>query len=236
MYTKLLFSSTLILAAPLAHAQDEWDWSVTPYLWATAIDGDVGLGPIRTEVDIDFDELLNVLSGALLLHAEAQRGNHGYFGDLIYMSVEPDPKTGPLGGQIQSELQATIVELGYLYDAQRLGLEFGIRYWDFDLELWPAILPAVQGQEDWVDGFVGIRSERELNDKWNMTIRANLGAGGADLTYGVGLVFGRELTSGSQFMAGVKLLDIDYEDTATNGRPITLDQTLLGATIGYMFD
>jgi hypothetical protein len=77
---------------------------------------------------------------------------------------------------------------------------------------------------------------RELSDKWNLTTRANIGAGGADFTYGVGVIFGREMTSGSQFVAGLKLLDVDYDDTTANGRPFALDTMFVGATIGYMFD
>jgi hypothetical protein len=235
MYSKLLLGSTLLLATPLATAQD-WDWSVTPYLWASGIEGDAALGSIQTDVSVDFSDIVDVLAGAALVHVEAQRDDYGFFGDLIYMSLEPDPETENVGGRIQSQIDTTIVELGYLRKGSRVDLELGIRYWDLELELQPSTLPTVQRDTDWVDGFVGVRHTRELNDKWNLTTRANIGAGGADLSYGIGLTFGRELESGSQFVAGLKLLDIDYEEASVNGIPFNLDTIFLGGTIGYMFD
>jgi hypothetical protein len=235
MYSKLLLGSTLTLAAPLATAQ-EWDWSFTPYLWAIGIEGDAGLGPIQTDVSASFSDLADILAGAALIHVEAATDDHGFFGDLAYFSLEPDPETASAGGRTESQFDTTLVELGYLRKGSRVGLELGIRYWDLELELRPTTLPTVQRGTDWVDGFVGLRNTRELNDKWNLTTRANIGAGGTDLTYQIGLTFGRELQSGSQFVAGLKLLDIDYEDASVNGIPFSLDAMFLGGTIGYMFD
>ena len=235
MYSKLLLGSALILAAPLANAQD-YDWSVTPYLWAAGIDGDVGLGPIETDASVDFSDLVDVLAGAALVHLEAQRDGYGFFGDLVYLSLEPDPETANVGGRTEAQFDTTIVELGYLRKGSRAGLELGIRYWDFELELQPTTLPTINRDTDWVDGFVGVRTSREINDKWNFTTRANIGAGGTDFTYGIDLTFGRELESGSQFVFGLKLLDIDYEDANVNGIPFSLDTMFLGGTIGYMFD
>ena len=237
MYSKFLFGSTLILAAPLAAAQD-WDWSVTPYLWASGIEGDAKLGQIETDVSVHFSDIVDVLAGAALVHVEAQRGGLGFFGDFIYLSLEPDPETANVGGRTETQFDTTIVELGYLrnFEGSGAGLELGIRYWDFELELRPTTLPSVQRDTDWVDGFIGIRNSREINDKWNFLARANIGAGGTDLTYGIDLTFGREFESGSQFVFGFKLLDIDYEEASVNGLPFNLDTMFLGGTIGYLFD
>jgi hypothetical protein len=235
MYSKVLLGSTLIMAAPLASAQD-WDWSFTPYLWAAGIEGDTGLGPIQTDISVDFADLADVLAGALLLHVEAQQDTYGLFGDLVFLSLEPDPEPANVGGRTQTQLDSTIVEAGYLKKSSRVGLELGIRYWDFELELQPTTLPSVERSQDWIDGFVGLRTSREINDKWNWTTRANIGAGGADLTFGVDLTFGREFSSGSQFVVGFKLLDIDYEEPSASGVPFLLDTMFLGGTIGYSFD
>ena len=116
------------------------------------------------------------------------------------------------------------------------GLELGIRYWDLDLELHPTTLPSVERGQDWVDGFVGARFTREVSDAWNWTTRLNVGAGGTDFTFGFSTMFGRELGTGSRFMLGLKLLDVDYEEPAANGIPFVLDTMFFGATICYMFD
>ena len=63
------------LIASSASAQG-LDWRVTPYIWGTAIEGDLGLGPVRRDVDLEFSDILNVLSGALLMHVEGQKDEH----------------------------------------------------------------------------------------------------------------------------------------------------------------
>ena len=43
-----------------------------------------------------------------------------------------------------------------------------------------------------------------------------------------------ELESGSQFVFGLKLLDIDYEDNTASGTPIRLDTLFVSGAIGHM--
>jgi hypothetical protein len=52
------------LAQPV-QAQDfppEGDWKVTAYLWAMALDGEVGIGPITADIDLSFSDLLDALN------------------------------------------------------------------------------------------------------------------------------------------------------------------------------
>src|SRR5262245_57578380 len=76
------------LMASSASAQ-EIDWRVTPYLWAAGIDGEIGLGNLRRDVDVDFSDLLDVLSGAALLHVEGESDGNIGFGDLVWMELTP---------------------------------------------------------------------------------------------------------------------------------------------------
>ena len=48
--------------------------------------------------------------------------------------------------------------------------------------------------------------------------------------------FARELERGNAFVAGFKLLDVDYEESSVRGIPFVLDTTFFGATVGFMFD
>ena len=71
---------------------------------------------------------------------------------------------------------------------------------------------------------------------WTLTTRANLGVGGSDLAIGFQMDFARELERGNAFVAGFKLLDVDYEQDSVRGIPFVLDTTFFGATVGFMFD
>jgi len=222
------------LLASSASAQG-LDWRVTPYIWGTSIDGEIGLGAVRRDVDLEFSDILNVLSGALLMHVEAQKDDHVAFGDLAWFAVEPED-VATIEGVDEAELDATILELGYARASGASGFEVGLRYWDIDVEIDPALTAGIRRGDDWVDAFAGFRNKRELGGSWDMTTRANLGAGGSDLSIGFQIDFARELERGNAFVAGFRLIDLDYEEDNVRGIPVVVDLTFLGATVGFMFD
>jgi hypothetical protein len=233
---KLRFAGLVLgLLASSASAQGV-DWRVTPYLWGAGIGGDIALGPVGRDVDVEFSDLVNVLSGAALMHVEAQSGEHVIFGDLVWLAVEPEEELATIGGVAEAELDTTIVELGYARDSDAFGLEVGLRYWDLDIEIDPALIDGIVRGDSWADVFGGVRRTRELGSRWTLTTRANLGAGGSDLAIGFQMDFARELERGNAIVAGFKLLDIDYEEASVRGIPFVLDTTFFGATVGFTFD
>lgn len=236
MLMKLRFA--LVIAALFASSASAQglDWRVTPYLWGAGIDGQIALGPVARDVDVEFSDLVNVLSGAALMHVEAQSDNHIVFGDLVWLALEPEEEIATIGGVAEAELDTTIIELGYARDSDAFGLEVGLRYWDFDIEIDPALAAGIVRGDSWTDVFGGFRNTRDLGQKWKLTTRANLGAGGADLSIGFQMDFARELERGNAFVAGFKLLDVDYEQDSVRGIPFALDTTFFGATVGFMFD
>jgi hypothetical protein len=216
-------------------AQEGWDWQFAPYLWSSGITGDVRLGNIERDIDIKFSDIVDHLAGGVLLHLEGRSGDNGLFGDLIYLSLEPENEIATVGGVTEAEFNTTILEAGYLRAGSKIGLEFGVRYWDFEVVLDPATLPRLERNSDWVDGFVGIRTERPLGQNWSWQSRINVGAGGSDSTFGLQSIFSRELSSGNSLIFGLKTLLIDYKNDE-QGLPYELDTTFAGATIGFMFD
>ena len=224
------------LFAASASAQEQgWDWRVTPYMWGTSIDGSIGLGAVSRDVDLEFSDILNVLSGALLMHVEARKDDHIAFGDLAWFAIEPEEEIATFGGVAEAELDATIFEAGYARAAD-FGFEVGLRYWDVDVEIDPAVLPGLTRGDSWVDAFGGFRGTREIGESWEMTTRANLGLGGSDLSIGFQMDFARELEGGNSIVAGVRLIDVDYLEQNARGIPVALDATFVGATFGFRFD
>jgi hypothetical protein len=223
-----------VLSASSASAQG-WDWSVTPYVWGTGIEGEMTLGSLSREVGVEFSDILDVLTGTALIHVEAANGEHVLFGDLIYLAVEPEDEIATFGGVAEAELDSTIIELGYARDRDALGFEVGLRYWELDMEIDPALTAGFSGGDSWADVFGGVRNSRDLGESWELTTRANIGAGGADLTIGFQMEFARELERGNAIVAGFKVLDIDYEATV-RGNLRALDATFFGATAGFRFD
>jgi len=225
-----------VFCASSASAQG-WDWRVTPYIWGTGIEGEVALGPVGRDVDIEFSDILNVLSGAALIHVEAENYGHVVFGDLAWFAVEPEDEIATIGGVAEAELDAAIIELGYARArAGAFNLEAGLRYWNLDLEIDPALAAGIVRGDSWTDVFGGFRHSRDLGESWTLTTRANLGFGGADLSIGFHMDFARELERGNAVVAGLRVIDVDYEKENVRGIPFVLDTTFFGATVGFMFD
>src|SRR5688572_23677351 len=167
---KLRFAAFAIAALVASSAAAQGlDWRVTPYVWGTSIQGDVALGPVAREVDVEFSDLLNVLSGAALIHVEAENGGHIVFGDLAWLAVEPEDEIATIGGVAEAELDATIIELGYARAENALGFEVGLRYMDLDLEIDPALASGIVRGDSWTDVFGGIRNKRDLGSNWTLT-------------------------------------------------------------------
>jgi hypothetical protein len=152
------------------------------------------------------------------------------------MALEPEDEIATIGGVTEASFDTLILELGYVRELDNIGLELGVRYWDFELELDPALLAAVKRDDSWVDGFIGIRRSSAVGDKWTSATSFDIGAGGSDFTWAFDLVYSRELKGGNRVATGLKVLDIDYENSSVNGQPFRQDLTFLGATIGYVFD
>lgn len=222
----------LSLQAP-AMAED-WDWTVTPYLWAAGIDGRAGIGPIDADLSVDFEDIVNVLRGAGMLRVETRKGNHGIFGDLLYMRLKEENARDTLGGSLEVQLDSTIVEAAYFYHWNATyALELGLRYWDFDTKFKPALLPNVENSRDWTDGLIGFRADSEIGDNWSWLFRANLGFGGSDYSAGLQLDFRRRFSGGNSLDIGLRVLDFEFEELA-RGRT-NLDMSFQGLTVGYTF-
>lgn len=236
MKYKPFFFLTMLLASQSPAVADGWDWEVTPYLWGAGIEGAVAVGPIDADISVDFKDIVNVLQGGALLRLEGTSGQNGVFADLVYLALEEDEAKDTIGGTLEADLDSLIVEAGYRRSiTERLALDVGIRYWEFDTKLTPALLPVVRGSADWTDGFVGVRLHNNLGDKWSWVLRANIGAGGSDLALGMDMDFRREFSNGNQLVLGVRALDIDYGDTSGAVRT-ELDMAFAGLTVGYTFN
>ncbi len=235
MNNKLLLSVTLFFTGLNSAAADEWEWEVTPYLWASGISGTVSVGNTSADMSVDFSDIVDVLQGGALLRFEGTSGKHGVFGDIVFLALEEDEAKDTVGGKLEVDLDSLIVEAGYRrHISERFAIDFGVRYWDFDTELTPALLPKVKASTDWTDGFIGARFSNSFGGKWSWVLRANVGAGGSDLALGLDLDFRREFASGNRFTVGFRALDVDQSDSS-GAVPVELDMSFSGLTFGYTF-
>jgi hypothetical protein len=223
------------MAMTTASAQ-EWDWQVTPYLWGAGVDGDIAIGPVAQDVDIEFSDIVDVLAGAALFRVEGGNDENAFLADFVWLRLEPNEEIATVGGVAQAEFDSVILETSYLRKFDRIDLELGARYWDMELEIDPALLPEIVRDDSWTDAYIGFRLVRELSEKWSLQVRVNAGAGGSDSTLAAESHFGRKFDSGNQLVFGLKTIMIDYYESSVNGVPFNVDTMFLGGTIGYLFD
>ncbi len=82
----LTLALVTIFSSPVRSA-DSWKYTLSPlYLWATGIEGESQIGPVTAPVSIEFKDALDNLDTILTFHFEVNKGNKGYFANLMHMA------------------------------------------------------------------------------------------------------------------------------------------------------
>ena len=90
---KALVFIALVAVSPLAQAQEQWTYSLTPYVWLPSINGKLkyeippGAGG-APEVDTGPNNYLENLSMVLMLAGEARKADWSIFTDFIYLKFD----------------------------------------------------------------------------------------------------------------------------------------------------
>ena len=207
---------------------DDWHFKVTPYLWATAIDGDVGIGRLpAVEIDADFSDVLDELDFAFMGTAEARKGRWGVLFDGVYAKFSADADTpGPLFGKGTVDFVQQLYSLAGAYRLVEghapIDVLGGLRYVYVkpDVGLTAGLLPARSASrtKDWIDGFAGLRIQYSITDRWSLLGYADIGGGGSDLTWQAlgGVTYRISKTFEAQL--GYRYLSIDYDEGSGSDR------------------
>jgi hypothetical protein len=246
LLTLVLMVASLPCAGPAAPRQDldsnGWQWSVTPYLWLSGLDGDVRIRETEVDVDVGFDDVWDAFDFGVQVHLEAQKGRFGLLGDTTYLSLSTDKELNIANAEL--EIKMWTVEFGGFY---RLGdwsgarsfpslldVLVGGRYWNLDAEL--AIGPVHRESGDaWVDPFVGLRWMTQLTDQFMVVLRGDVGGFGiyddaSEFTWNVYAGGGVKLSKSLTVLAGYRALNTDRPESSN----LQADLTLAGPEIGLL--
>lgn len=218
-----------MLLAPTAHAQSpaqpaagEWAFTLTPFLWATGVEGDVGVRRVPdVGVDADFSDVWDVLDFALMGMFEARKDRFGLLFDGLYAKVSDDADTpGPIfsDAEIEFSHQTYSVAAGYRVIEKQTPVDVfaGVRYVHVkaDVDLDAGLLPArsASRSEDWWDGFVGLRARVPVNDRWWLLFYGDVGAGGSDLTWQAIGGVGYRISDRFDLQFGYRHFSFDYDE------------------------
>jgi hypothetical protein len=121
----------------VAPASKDWHVAIGPYLWASAVDANVSLGPTTVSSGVDFVQLEQHARYGMELVGEARYKQFGIYGDLMYgvVAVDGSRDVGPLMVSLAGEASSVLIDgaAGYTFygdDHSLLSLEArgGVRY------------------------------------------------------------------------------------------------------------
>jgi hypothetical protein len=147
-------------------------------LWLAGIKGTVGVGPLTTDIDPGFSDILNSLNFGFMGSFQAKKNKFILTTDLMYLDVE---QTKATGGTLFSSLNVNTKTLmlcpvaGYrLYTKEGASLDaiVGIRFWHTStrLEAAPALLAGRlrETSKNWADVIGGLRGYKRLSRKFSI--------------------------------------------------------------------
>jgi hypothetical protein len=208
-------------------AASPWEFRLTPYAWLTAIDGTNGPSAEPAEVDASFSDIADVLDMAAALQFEARHGRWGFLADGFYSELGASGTSkGPAQADVDISFEQFIGELEVMYRVADCPDYFvdvyaGLRYTKLQLDLdiegtGPLDLGReVSADRDWADPIIGLRSQWNLNERWFLAGKGDIGGFGvsSDFTWNVQASVGYNFTEMFSMELGYRYFDTDYEDS-----------------------
>jgi hypothetical protein len=211
-----------------------WSVTVTPYLWAAGLDGNTAASGVGSEIDTGYSFLsLDNLDLTLAANLEARKGRWTVLLDGLYVEFSDAFDRPTIDAD--AEVSGTIFETSAAYPAARVrGLElvFGVRYVALEstVQLTPG--PVGSARESWLDPLVGARFRHDLNDRWSVSLRGDVGGFGvaSELAVNLSSTFGYRVTDAMTLRFGYRALQMDFADGG-----FVLDAIAQGYTVGLSF-
>ena len=220
------------LAAQSEPEPEGWQTTFTPYFWAASLKGTVGVGPAQGEVDLSFSDIFSDFNLGFMGLLETRHRPWVLRADALYISLTDEQAAGPgetlTIGQDQFMLHP---EVGYTILARPWGgldALVGARYWNLSLDV-DAPAQTASGDKNWVDATVGANLRYQPAEKWHLAAKADIGAGGSDLTWQLYGGAGYDLGQCCALVAAYRHLDVDYDKEG-----FLYDVYLSGPALGLM--
>jgi opacity protein-like surface antigen len=231
-------------SARLTPRRGDWQFTLAPYLWASSLSAEVEAGPISTNADACFTDLLKNLDMAVQLRFEGMRDDRwGFFVDGTYLRLGEDARArvGPFrvrGLDIDAQFTQAWLDFGGMYrfagHGHNLDLMLGGRYAHVASDVSVGPFLDLDQSLDFVAPLLGGRWQHDLSDRWLLALHGDVGGFGvgdaADLFWGLTALVGYRLNERATLGFGYRFYDIDYDSG-----PIAADVQFHGPIVGVAF-
>jgi len=240
----LVWLLTAIAASPAAAQAppaDGWKFTVAPYLFGAGMNGTTAIKGQELTVDASFSDILDHLKFGAMGLVVARKGNWGFGGDAIWMSLGANGTSpGPVAITGSADLnQGAFSFYGLRRLAPVADLMFGgrVNTLQADLRFDGPGQRSADGSKTWFDPIVGLQLHTpESGKRWHAQVYTEIGGFGvgSTFTWQVFPTFGVNLAKWVSIDFGYRWLAIDY----TSGDGATLfkyDLVLQGPVLGFAF-
>jgi hypothetical protein len=233
-----------------AHAADDWEFAIAPYLLAPNINGEAGMGRFINGADVDVNsrDIFEHLDLGAMIHAELRhRSGFGAIVDYSFMDLSGEAG-GPIvpDAKIKAEVFQGVLEAfaSYRFNVSpehKLDAYGGIRWWDIDVELKRRNAPGFNATEDrgdnWVDPVFGARWVAEWWPHWRTSLASDIGGFGvaSDFTANLQALVIYDAWENVSFAAGYRALWVDYDNGKGGTDYFSYDTVTHGPQIGVVF-
>ncbi len=241
----LVFSASVGLAGEKAK-EGNWDFNLAPlYIWMVDMEGDMGIGPVDSSLDVPFSDIFDNLESIFTVHFEGMhKSNWGFFFDYSGLDISASGALVTPPVTITIDFASTMIEAGGVYRIKNGPHSFdmlgGVRYTKLEPDLTitpPGPLGGKFGlSEDWYDPIIGVRYFYDFRNKWMISLRGDIGGFGvgSDFTWNVAALVHFQPWKNAGFIAGYRVLDQDYENGSGLSR-FKYDMRLAGPVLGLNF-
>ncbi len=239
---------------PIPEQTSDWRFIFQSQWWLPLrIKGSIEVGPTSTDMDIDLRTLIDDLKFIIEGGFEVTNDQWSFLVWGLYMNIGTDVTTDVPLGTFDTSLgfKMTHVNMAVAYrvgdwplekgKTATMGLDLlaGLILWDTDLEVserFPGGFdPMIKEEDSWVDLIIGGRILFDISDKFNASLRGEVGGFGigssSSLTWNVTLLGEYKFHPNWSLVAGYRYLDLDWEQGSGLDR-IGYDWTIHGPIIG----
>jgi hypothetical protein len=222
-----------------AQSSDGTQWSITPYIWASATtvdltfrDTNIGAG------DISFGDLLDVLDAAFMLHVESGGDNWSAFGDFTYLKTSDTTERTLI--TIDADNEQTFLDAAVAYWPGGVGSQFnvfgGLRYTGFN-DRYRFSIGGMQVSEqrstrDYYDALLGVRYRFDLAERWELLTHGDFSFGDSEGTFLLRANFGYIVGKRRQNRI---LFGYQYKEAEFKNGDLIMDFSYTGPMAGFNF-
>lgn len=203
-----------------------WTYTISPYVWASGIEGRSGLGGLPPQdIDLSFNDVLDNLDLSLSAMIEMRRDRLSFSFDYFYASLGTSVMT-PQGVaastiNVSSTTQFGTLLAGYSYvdtSTTTVDIVGGARIWDADTTFnfaGGALDGRSPGDGDtWIDPMIGAKFRHEVSPSVYVAGWGMIGGFGvaSDSVWDAMLGVGYEFNSGFSVFGGYRSVSVDYND------------------------